>query len=54
MVRMMGLIGSVVGGYAGWFAGKAIGGNALGFILSMVGTGAGMYYAARWARNNLT
>ena len=54
MVKMMGLIGSLVGSYAGWFLGKALGSTVAAFILMMIGTGAGMYYAARWARNNLT
>ena len=54
MIKLIGLIGATAGGYLGWWLGKVAGSTGAAFILSMVGSGFGMYYAARWARNNLT
>jgi hypothetical protein len=48
MKKMAGFIGATVGGYAGWYAGNHWG-FMTAFILSMVGTGFGMYYAWKWA-----
>jgi len=40
------LTGSSLGGWAGWTLGKPFG-MMLGFLLSLIGTGVGVY-AARW------
>ncbi len=48
MTKMMVFIGATVGGYAGWWAGERIGlGTA--FVLSLVGTAVGVYFARRWS-----
>jgi hypothetical protein len=43
-------VGAFVGGWAGWYLG-ALASNTFAFLLSMVGTGVGMYIGIRAARN---
>jgi uncharacterized membrane protein YjjB (DUF3815 family) len=45
-------IGGTIGSYAGWWLGERFG-IMTAFALSMVGTGIGMYYARRIAREYL-
>jgi hypothetical protein len=49
MRKLAGFAGATIGGYVGWFLGDKIG-LMTAFILSMVGTGLGMYYGAKIAR----
>lgn len=46
MDRMMGFLGMSIGGTIGWYLGDRIG-FFTAFILSIVGTGAGLYLARR-------
>jgi hypothetical protein len=48
MKKLLVLIGSTIGSYAGWWLG-APGGIFGSFIVSMVGLGAGMWIGARAA-----
>ncbi|MET0398774.1 MAG: hypothetical protein ABW277_18430 [Longimicrobiaceae bacterium] len=48
MTRMLGFLGMTVGGWAGWWAGAHVG-ITTAFMVSMVGTGAGLYYGRRLA-----
>jgi hypothetical protein len=50
MGKLLSFVGATIGGYAGWFAGAKIG-FTTAFMLSMVGTGIGMYYGRLIARN---
>src|SRR5205809_428988 len=50
MGKVFSFIGATIGGYAGWALGATIG-TASAFIVSMVGTGIGIYYGRRIARN---
>jgi hypothetical protein len=43
-------VGATVGGYVGWYLGDRCG-FMTAFMLSMVGTGAGMYVARRMSRD---
>lgn len=43
----------MVGSYAGWFLGDRLGGIFMAFILSIVGTGVGIYYGRKWMLQNL-
>jgi hypothetical protein len=45
-------IGATLGGYVGWWAGERFG-IMTAFMLSMVGTGVGIYYGRRIARDYL-
>ena len=45
-----GFVGATLGGYVGWYLGEKAG-FMMAFILSMVGTGLGMYYGRKWAAN---
>ncbi len=47
---MLAFIGATVGGYAGWAIGARFG-TMTAFILSIVGTGAGIYFGNRIASN---
>ena len=49
MKKLFGFLGATVGGYAGWALG-ALYGTMTAFIVSMVGTGIGIYAGARIAR----
>ena len=52
MVKLMGMVGMVVGSTVGWYVSQPLVGNVGAFIISTVASGFGMYYGARWARNN--
>jgi hypothetical protein len=46
MKKMVGMLGGTVGGWVGWWLGAHFG-MMTAFMISMVGTGAGMYGAIR-------
>ncbi|HEY3133913.1 MAG TPA: hypothetical protein VGJ47_04720 [Gemmatimonadaceae bacterium] len=50
MSKLFSFLGATIGGYAGWFLGAKIG-FTTAFMLSMVGTGVGIYYGRLIARN---
>ncbi len=50
MGKLLSFVGATLGGYAGWFVGAKLG-MTTAFVLSMVGTGVGIYYGRRIARN---
>lgn len=50
MKKLLGFIGSTIGGYIGWYVGAPIG-IMTAFMLSMVGTGLGLYAAIKVAQN---
>ena len=50
MKKLLALLGSTVGGYIGWALGSH-GGFMLSFMLSMIGTGVGIYAGYRVAQN---
>ena len=50
MGKLFSFIGATVGSYAGWFVGAKVG-ITTAFMLSMVGTGIGIYYGRLIARN---
>ena len=50
MNKVLGFIGATVGGGIGWWAGEGVG-FMTAFMLSMVGTGVGIYLAQRVARH---
>jgi hypothetical protein len=49
---MAGFLGGTVGGAIGWWLGEGAG-YRTAFLLSMVGTGVGMHYAVKLARERL-
>jgi hypothetical protein len=46
MVKLLGFVGATVGSYLGWWAGSGVG-IMTSFMLSMVGTGVGIYAGRR-------
>jgi hypothetical protein len=48
MKKMLGFIGATVGGGIGWWAGAPVG-TMTAFMLSIVGTGIGIYFGKRLA-----
>jgi len=50
MSRLLAFVGATVGGYAGWALGAPAGLFAA-YLVSTVGTGAGVYAARRFARH---
>ena len=46
MTRLFGFIGATAGGYLGWYLGAPVG-IMTGFMVSMVCTGAGLYYGRK-------
>ena len=50
MGKLLGFVGATVGGYAGWWLGAPVG-TMTAFMVSIVGTGAGMYAGRRVARH---
>lgn len=48
MRKLLGLVGATAGGWLGWAAGAPIG-IMTAFLLSMVGTGVGLYVGYRIA-----
>lgn len=49
MKKALIFVGTTVGGYAGWYLGALVG-FMTAFTLSIVGTGLGMWFAIRAAR----
>lgn len=49
LTKILGFFGATLGGALGWWLGDALG-VMTAFLLSMVGTGVGMYAGARVAR----
>jgi len=49
MGKLFSFIGATAGGYAGWALGATVG-MTTAFIISMVGTGIGMYYGRKVAQ----
>ena len=49
MIKLAAFGGGTIGGYVGWYLGAKVG-FMTAFIVSMIGTGAGMYYAAKFAK----
>ena len=47
MIKMLGFIGATVGGAVGWWLGDKVGGMMTAFVVSMIGTAAGVYYGRR-------
>ena len=50
MRKLFSFVGATIGSYAGWFLGAKVG-FTTAFMLSMVGTGIGIYYGRMIARN---
>ncbi len=50
MARFLGIIGATIGSAIGWWLGARIG-LMTAFFASTVGTGFGLYYGTRLARN---
>jgi hypothetical protein len=48
--KLFGFLGATVGGYAGWAVGAPVG-VMTAFIVSMVGTGVGIYAGRRLAQH---
>jgi hypothetical protein len=53
MGKLFAFIGATIGSYAGWFLGARIG-LTTAFMVSMVGTGIGMYYGHLIAKNYIS
>ena len=51
MTKLIILLTSTVGSYAGWWVGSRFGGIMTEFMLSMVGTGIGIYYGRKVAQH---
>ena len=49
MTKLLAFIGSTIGGYVGWALGAPVG-VMTAFMLSVVGTGAGIYAGRRFAQ----
>ena len=50
MRKLFSFIGATIGSYAGWALGASVG-MTTAFMVSMVGTGLGMYFGHRIAKN---
>ena len=50
MRKLFSFVGGTIGSYAGWALGASVG-FTTAFMVSMVGTGIGMYYGHRIAKN---
>lgn len=48
MKKLFGFVGSTIGSYAGWAVGSRFG-MMTAFMVSIVGTGIGLYYGRRLA-----
>ena len=53
MRRLLDLIGMTAGGWIGWVVGDAMAGFFTAFIVSMIGTGVGLYAVRRFTRGVL-
>ena len=49
MGKLLAFVGATIGGYAGWALGARVGVMSA-FMVSMVGTGIGMYYGRKIGR----
>jgi hypothetical protein len=52
MSRLFGFLGATIGGSLGWWLGSSVG-FFTAFLVSIVGTAAGIYYGKRAARHYL-
>ena len=52
MLKLAMFVGASIGGTLGWWLGAFVG-MMTAFLLSVVGTAAGVYFARRWAWNYL-
>lgn len=52
MAKLLWFIGATVGGWVGWWLGEQFGGVFTAFVVSMVGTGAGIYWARRYTADH--
>jgi hypothetical protein len=52
MIKLMGFLGATIGSYAGWLLGARFG-TMTAFMISMVGTGLGIYVGRRVAHSML-
>lgn len=50
MRKVFTLVGAIIGGWLGWYAGALVS-LPVAFLLSMIGTGIGMYVGIRAAQN---
>jgi hypothetical protein len=50
MSKLFGFIGATIGSYAGWYVGSQIN-MVMAFIVMIIGTAAGGYYARKMAKN---
>ena len=50
MTKLFGFLGATIGSYAGWWLGSGAG-VMTAFMVSMLGTGLGIYVGRRVARN---
>ena len=50
MSKLFSFLGATILGYVGWFIGARVG-ITTAFVVSMVGTGVGIYYGRLIARN---
>ena len=50
MERMVGVVGTLIGSWIGWKIGAPLGMIAA-FVISTIGSGVGLYFAKRMARN---
>jgi hypothetical protein len=50
MSKLLAFVGSTIGGYAGWALGARLGGTFTAFMVSIVGTGIGVYYGRRYGK----
>jgi hypothetical protein len=48
VTKVLGLVGATLGGAAGWWVGEPVG-MMTAFMLSMVGTGVGLYAGRKFA-----
>jgi uncharacterized membrane protein YeaQ/YmgE (transglycosylase-associated protein family) len=53
MMKLAGFVGATIGGWIGWYAGALVG-TFTAFIVSIVGTGFGIYAARRLADDLLS
>jgi len=50
MKKIIVTVGTIAGSWLGWWLGSQVGGLMTAFILSMVGTGAGLYFSRRFTQ----
>lgn len=49
MMKMLNSLGAFIGGTIGWYVGAVVG-TVTAFVLSMVGTGLGIYAARKYSQ----